>query len=392
MSAIENKNKRLILLMAITCGVAVANLYYIQPVESMISESLNITHAQVGFAATIIQIGYAIGLFFIVPMGDLIERKKLIMILLSSSALTLFFISLNQLYSLLLILLFILGFSSVTAQIVIPFAAVISSEEERGKNLGVVLSGLLIGILLSRTVSGFIGSQLGWRYVFVFGSLMMIVLLILVGILFPKDYPTTKVKYKELILSLFKLFKEQKEVREAAVNGFFMFGSFSAFWTSLIFLLASPIYNLGAKEAGLLGLVGVVGALVAPFVGKIADNRNPNFTIGIGTVLSFIAYIVLALFGKSMIGLVLGVLIIDIGNQTSQVSNQTKIQNLKPEYRSRNNTLYMFSYFVGGATGSLLSSVMWQQYGWLGVCLVGITFQLLALVCHYIIFRERSIR
>ena len=190
MSAIENKNKRLILLMAITCGVAVANLYYIQPVESMISESLNITHSQVGFAATIIQIGYAIGLFFIVPMGDLIERKKLIMILLSSSALTLFFISLNQLYSLLLILLFILGFSSVTAQIVIPFAAVISSEEERGKNLGVVLSGLLIGILLSRTVSGFIGSQLGWRYVFVFGSLMMIVLLILVGILFPKDYPT----------------------------------------------------------------------------------------------------------------------------------------------------------------------------------------------------------
>lgn len=391
MNAIEARTKQLIFLMAITCGVAVANLYYIQPVESMISASLGITHAQVGFAATIIQIGYAIGLFFIVPMGDLIERKRLIMSLLLLSGTTLLLISVNQVYSLLLILLFCLGFSSVTAQIVIPFAAVISSEEERGKNLGIVLSGLLIGILLSRTVSGFIGAQFGWRYVFVFGAMMMGILFTLVGFFFPRDYPTAKVKYKELILSLFELFKKQKEVREAAVNGFFMFGSFSAFWTSLIFLLASPTYRLGAKEAGLLGLVGVAGALVAPYVGKIADHRNPNFTIGIGTILSFVAYIVFALFGQSMIGLIVGVLIIDIGNQTSQVSNQTKIQNLKAEYRSRNNTLYMFSYFMGGATGSFLSSMMWQHHGWLGVCAVGLVFQLIALICHYVIFKEKKV-
>lgn len=379
-----------IYLLAISCGVAVASLYYIQPVESMIAASLEVSLPQVGLAATLIQIGYAFGLLFIVPLGDILERKRLIQVLLSISMIFLIAIGLTTSYSLLLVLVLCLGFASVVPQVIIPYSAQLAEPQARGQVLGTVMSGLLIGILLSRTISGIVSSYFGWRAIYFLGATLLLILLICITLLLPTNQPTATGSYGELLKSLPQLFRKQKVLRESAWNGFCMFGSFSAFWTSLIFLMESPAYNLGAKEAGLLGLVGVVGALIAPMVGKIADRKSPRLVIGIGTVLSFVAYLIFAFVGQQMLGLIMGIIVIDIGNQAAQVANQARVQSLGGESRSRNNTIYMFAYFVGGALGSFLSVSFWQMYGWLGVCAVGLGFQLLALLGHYGVYRRKE--
>jgi Major Facilitator Superfamily. len=167
-----------------------------------------------------------------------------------------------------------------------------------------------------------------------------------------------------------------------------MFGSFSAFWTSLIFLLETPIYRMGTREAGLFGLVGVAGALAAPLIGKAADTKSPRFTVGIGVILSTLAYLCFSLFGYNIWGLIIGVIVLDLGNQCGQVSNQARVQALGDSTRSRNNTVFMFSYFIGGAAGSFLGTFCWQHYGWYGVCMVGLAFQFAALITHFLIYRK----
>lgn len=236
------------------------------------------------------QIGYAIGLFFLVPLGDIFERRSLIirMLLLVIVAMVLVTISPN--YIIFATALFLVGLTSIVPQLIIPYAAQLAKPEERGSVLGTVMSGLLIGILLSRTFSGLVGSALGWRPVYLFATGFIIVLLLTIRFSFPKR-PTTKVSYLYLLGWIPGLIKEQRVLQASAVNVFFMFGSFSVFWTSLIFLLETPQYHMGMKEAGLIGLVGVTGALAAPVVGKVNDKRDLRFSVGIGTILSAVAYV-----------------------------------------------------------------------------------------------------
>jgi predicted MFS family arabinose efflux permease len=255
---------------------------------------------------------------------------------------------------------------------------------ERGKVIGTIMSGLLIGILLSRTFSGLIGSTFSWRVVYGIAVVMMLILALILRIRLPKSQPTSKLKYSELLLSLWHLLKTEPVLRQASLIGAMMFGAFSTFWTSLIFLLESPAYKLGAETAGLFGLIGVVGALAAPMVGRYADKKSPRFTLSIAIISSTLSYMCFLLLGFKLLGLIIGVIALDLGTQSGQVSNQTRIYALNGEARNRINTVFMVSYFIGGSLGSFLSAYSWEHFEWSGVCSVGFAFMAVAMTAHFI--------
>ncbi|WP_026882601.1 MFS transporter [Clostridium akagii] len=382
---VENKpvlNNLLIMVMAIACGLTVANLYYIQPLLGDIAKTFNVSEISVGYAAMLTQLGYAVGMIFILPLGDIKERRNLITVMLGFSivALTSMFFSHN--IFMLIISSFAVGFTSIVPQLIIPLAAQLSNPNERGRIIGTVMSGLLIGILVSRTFSGILGGYLGWRIVYIIAAIMMIILMVALRKLIPICKPVSSIKYIELLKSMIQLIKTQSVLREASINGAMMFASFSAFWTSLIFLLESSHYNMGSQAAGLFGLVGISGALAAPLVGKIADKKGPRFITKISIILVIISYIFFLLFGFKIWGLILGVILLDLGVQSGNVSNQTRVHSLNEEMRNRINTVYMVSFFLGGALGSFLGSYSYAHFGWYGVCIFGITTQIIAVIVH----------
>lgn len=381
--------KSLILLMAVICGVCVANLYYIQPLEAQVASEFRVSQGMAGIAATMTQVGYAVGLVFLVPLGDILERRDLILRMLVLVAASLLAAAISPSYGVFLPAMFAIGLTTIVPQLIVPFAAHLSRPEARGKVIGDVMSGLLIGILLSRAFSGLLGSGFGWRRVYLCAAGLMALMFLLVLLLFPKSRPVSDLSYAALLKSIPGLIRNQRPLRESAVNGFFLFGSFSIFWTSLVFLLETPLYRMGAREAGLFGFAGVAGALAAPLIGKMADRKSPRFSIGIAVLLSTLAYAVFALFGNRLWGLILGVVILDLGNQGGQVSNQARIHSLGDEARSRNNMIFMFSYFIGGAAGSFFGTLSWQKFGWAGVCAVGFLFQAAALIFHFLVYRPR---
>lgn len=381
--------KPAVLLMAVICGVSVANLYYIQPLEAQIADAFRLSQNAAGIAAMLTQIGYALGLLLFVPLGDMTERKSVILRMLFLVAAALFAAAWSPSYTILLAAMFAIGLTTIVPQLIVPYAAQLARPEESGKIIGDVMSGLLIGILLSRTFSGFVGAAAGWRVVYWAAGGLMLLMAVIVRSRFPKSESAAQMPYSALLGSIPGLIRRQRTLRESALNGFFMFGSFSAFWTSLIFLLETPHYRMGAREAGLFGLAGVAGALAAPLIGKAADRKSPRYTVGIGVVLSTLAYLCFSFFGLHIWGLIVGVVVLDLGNQCGQVSNMARVQALGDEARSRNNTVFMFSYFIGGAAGSFLGTLCFQQLGWYGVCGAGLLFQLMAILLHFLVYRRR---
>ncbi|MFL0166627.1 MFS transporter [Candidatus Clostridium helianthi] len=389
-SSIDNANTRpiltklLILVMSIACGLTVANLYYIQPLLGDIAKTFHVDQLSIGFAAMLTQIGYAIGMIFILPLGDIKEKRNLIVIMLLFSVISLMNMFFSSNIYILTISSFAVGFTSIIPQLIIPLAAQLSNPQQRGQTIGAIMSGLLIGILLSRTVSGILGSYLGWRIVYLIAAIMMFALMLILRKLIPLCDPISDIKYSELLKSMIHLIKTEPILRESSLNGALMFSAFSAFWTSLIFLLESSHYSMGAEAAGLLGLVGVSGALAAPLVGKVADKRGSRFAIGICIVVVIVSYLLFFLFGFKIWGLVLGVILLDLGVQSCNVSNQARVHSLNEETRNRLNTIYMVSFFLGGAFGSFLGSYSYSHFGWYGVCTFGIITQILALIIHKI--------
>ncbi|WP_314059438.1 MFS transporter [uncultured Vagococcus sp.] len=383
-------SKKLTFIMALVCGISIASLYYIQPLEGMVALELGVNVGQMGLAPTLSQMGYALGLLCIVPLGDIFERKKLIILMLSLVSVVLLITGTLTNYYGLMVLMLLIGLTSIIPQLIIPFAGQLANPQERGAVLGTVTGGLLIGILLSRTFSGFVGAYLGWRAVYYCGVILALFLIGLVVVVFPKNIPVSQLSYKELMISLPKLFKSQRVVRESAFNGFFIFGGFNVFWSTLVFFMESPVYGLGSKEVGYIGLVGVIGALASVYMGKVADRKGPRFGVGLGTLIECVSFLILFIFGQHLVGLVIGVILLDLGTQSAQVSNQSRIQALGDENRSRNNTIFMFSYFIGGASGSLLGSIAWQLAGWSGVCLVGFSYLCLGLIGHFALFKNKQ--
>ncbi|WP_337176756.1 MFS transporter [Paludisphaera sp.] len=372
--------RRTVWIMAIGCGLSVANLYYSQPLLERIGAEFGASAARMGIVATAAQVGYAAGMLLLAPLGDLLERRGLIVATMLATALALAVVAVSPGFAWLATAHLLLGAATVTPQIIVPFAATIAAPHERGKVVGTVMSGLLIGILLARTASGFLAVYVGWRGVFWLASGLMVALAAVMARALPRSSPTLAgTSYGALMRSVFVLARDVPTLRTSALFGGLAFGSFSVFWTVLAFHLATPPFGYGSDVAGLFGLVGAAGAAAAPLTGAVADRRGPRLTIGLGLVVILAAYAVLAAFGWTLIGLVAGVLLLDLGVQGTHISNQARIYGLMPEARSRLTTVYMVAFFVGGSLGSAAGAAVWPRFGWPGACGVGAGFALAAI-------------
>ncbi len=366
--------------MAICVGAIVANIYYAQPLLADIARSFHLTVTEAGAVAMLSQAGSALGMLLFVPLGDTRERRSLITMLLVGAAVSLLLVATAANAIWLVLATIALGAASAVVHVFLPFAAHLAPPERRGRVVGTVLSGLLVGVLLARTFSGFLGARFGWRAVYSIAAAIMFALVILVQFFLPRSEPSVKLSYPGLLRSIAHLFRQHRELRESALLGAIFFCAFSAFWTTLIFLLERPPYHYGSRAAGLFGLVGMAGALGAPMVGRLADRYGPRPAIGVALALVFSAYLLLGAWGKTMTGLIAGVVLLDFAVQSGHVSNQTRIYGLQPEARSRLNTVYMVSYFTGGALGSVLGAWCWRLAGWIGVCSFGAAVSLLGLI------------
>jgi predicted MFS family arabinose efflux permease len=271
--------------------------------------------------------------------------------------------------------------ASLIPQLLIPMAAHLAKPEERGKKIGVVMSGLLIGILLSRTISGFIGAHFGWRAMFYIAAGLMVLMLLMVFLFLPAVEPDYKGSYKNLMKSLVHLFKAEPKLRFAALRGALCFACFSAFWTTIVFLLKEN-FNMGSDAAGLFGLVGAFGAVAAGLMGRLSDKTDPFKLSFFTLLLVLLSFVVFIFSAHSIVGLVIGVIILDMGVQATHISNQAIIFALNAEARNRINTIYMVSYFLGGAAGTFLVSSLWGIFHWAGVCVAGIAISTIAIIVH----------
>ncbi|NEU70274.1 MFS transporter [Spirosoma agri] len=368
--------------MAITCGLTAANLYYNQPLLVTIGRSFQVSDHWASLLATAPQVGYTLGMLLLVPLGDRLERKRLIVGLSLGAVACLILSATAPSYGVLLGVSVLLGGCSAVPQLVLPMAVQLTHPAERGRIIGRIMSGLLLGILLSRTVSGYLGAQLGWRTVYAGAAGVGLVLTGLLSWKLPTNPPAFLGSYAALMRSLAVLVRELPLLRRSALVGGSIFGAFSVFWTTLVFYLESPAYQYGSAVAGSFGLVGALGALVAPLAGTWVDKYGSDKVITFGIGLTLLAYLVLGCAGSLLAGLIVGVILLDSGVQAAHVANQTLIFSLRPEARSRLNTVYMTGYFAGGSVGSVLGGLAWTHGGWTGVCAVGASCLILALVLH----------
>ena len=368
----------LLLLLAIIAGVSVASIYYNQPLLADFRQSFPTGAAWIGAVPAATQLGYASGMLLLAPLGDRFDRRRLILLQIAGVCVALFAAATAPTLAVLIGASLAIGVLSTIAQQAVPFAAELAPPEARGHAVGTVMSGLLIGILLARTAAGFIGQYFGWRAVFGASIVVLLGLAIIVVLKLPRSRPTSTLSYGKLLVSMWHLTVELRGLREAAATGAFLFGAFSMFWTVLALLLAGEPFHLGPQAAGLFGIVGAAGALVAPLAGRSADKRGPRAVITLALVLVLLAFAIFSFSGKSLVGLAIGVIVLDVGVQAAQISNQSRIYALRPEARSRVNTVYLVAYFIGGAVGSAVGAATWHVFGWLGVCAAGAAFTALA--------------
>ncbi|HXS36236.1 MAG TPA: MFS transporter [Flavipsychrobacter sp.] len=366
-----------IAIMALCTGLIVANLYYCQPLIILIAKDFGIKPDIAASLNYITQIGYAAGIFFIIPIGDLIERKKHILFTTAIVIISLAAAALSPSFLVLQIASFCIGFSTVVPQLILPLAAHLADPERRGKVIGSIMSGLLLGILLSRTVSGLLGAWLGWRAVFWVAAAICVLLLFIMAIRFPQSKPNFKGNWGQLMKSLIKLLP-QPVLQEACILNALSFATFGAFWTTMVLYMAGGPFYLSSGQIGLFGLAGAAGASAAPIAGRLGDKRNPRDTIAIGLAMNLISFIVFYFTRNSIIGIIAGVILLDFGIQSVHVSNQTRVYALIPEARNRLNTIYMTITFIGTALGSAFGLWLWNLNRWPAFCLGGVALMVAA--------------
>lgn len=370
----------LILLMSIATGLAVASNYYAQPLLDTIARNFSLSASTAGFIVTSAQLGYAAGLLFLVPLGDMFERRMLIVSMTLLAAGGMLITASSQSLGMLILGTALTGLFSVVAQILVPLAATLATPDKRGKVVGTIMSGLLLGILLARTVAGLLANLGGWRTVFWVASVLMALMAVALWRGLPKMKSDTHLNYPQLLGSVFSLFIHDKLLRTRAMLGCLTFANFSILWTSMAFLLAAPPFNYSEGMIGLFGLAGAAGALGARPAGGFADKGKSHLTTTMGLLLLLLSWLAIWFGHASVPMLIIGILVLDLTVQGVHITNQTVIYRIHPDARNRLTAGYMTSYFIGGAAGSLISASAWQHAGWAGVCLAGTTVAILNLL------------
>jgi len=374
----------MILLLAIASGLIVANLYYAQPLVGPISKATGIEPGAAGLIVTLTQIGYCLGLAFIVPLGDLLENRRLTITLLGATAVALLAAAMAGNAATFLAAAFFIGLCSAAAQVLVPFAAHLSAPEVRGQTVGTVMSGLLLGIMLARPVSSLVTDALGWHAIFFISTAAIAALAVVLHMRLPQRVPEGGYRYGGLLASMWTLLRTTPVLRRRAAYQACMFGAFSLFWTTVPLVLASPAFNLSQTGIAIFALLGVAGAIASPIAGRRADQGKSRSTTLMALLAAAAAFgAPLLLHGSREFTLVLLVLcgiVLDMGASGNLVVGQRAIFALGAEMRSRLNGLYISIFFAGGAFGSWLGGWTWAHYGWNGVLVAGLLFPLLALV------------
>jgi len=366
--------------MAIGCGASVGNLYYAQPLLSAIAGDLHVGYDEAGLIVTLSQIGYAIGLLALVPLGDLLQRRRLIIRTLMITALALAGAGLAPSLGALAAAILVVGVTSVVAQILVPFAAELAPEGERGRVVGTVMSGLLAGMLLARTVAGLLAQIGTWRVAFLVAAGAMLALAQLLWKELPEVKPSSQLRYGGLMRSIVQIAREDSVIRWRSLFGAIAFACFSVLWTSISFLLSGAPFHYGPAVIGLFGLLGVAGATMATLAGRLADAGLTVAATGSLFALLACSFGLLSLGGSELTPLLAGIVLLDIAVQGIHILNQATIYSRRPESRGRVTTIYMTTYFVGGALGSAAAAAVYASYGWQGVCELGAALSVLGLL------------
>ncbi|WP_211166286.1 MFS transporter [Mucilaginibacter robiniae] len=375
--------------MTIATGLVVANIYYNQPLLSDIARTYHVSNGTVGQIAMYTQIGYATGLLFVIPLADMFKRKRLMVINFIFIIIALLLAAVAPALWVLAVASYLIGVSSMIPQILVPMVAHLANPEERGKKIGFVMSGLLIGILLSRTISGLVGDYLGWRAMFYIAAGLMLLMWALIAWIVPEVEPDYKGTYLDLMKSLIAITRQEPQLRLAALRGALCFAGFSAFWTTIVFLLNTPAFHMGSTAAGAFGLVGAFGALAASVIGRLTDKKGTNQIITYTLLLVLASFIIFIFSSQSLIGLIIGVIVLDMGVQATHIANQAIIFSLNPNARNRINTVYMVTYFIGGSLGTFLATRMWGAYHWTGVCVIGLVLSVVVIALHLLSSRKK---
>jgi predicted MFS family arabinose efflux permease len=365
-------DNRLVWIMAIACGLSVASSVYAQPLLPAMGRSFAVSVDHVGFVATLSQLGYAIGLILIAPLGDKYNQRSLMVIMLCVLAIALVAMAAAPTVTLLVIASAAVGLTSVLTDLMIPFAAGLAPLKERGRIVGIMVSGVLVGTLLANVVGGFVGQYLGWRAMYWIAATLMIALAVALRFILPNDdSEKSNVGYLRLLGSLWQIICSEPALQEISVIGILIYGALNVFWVTIAFFLEAPPYHYGSNIVGLFGLVGIVGALAASFVGKFADHKDARQTNAIALPITLLSFVVMWLMSQWIIGLIIGAILLDLGVQSNHVANETRIYTLDPATWNRANTIYIFMFCIGGSLGSVLGTIGWEIAKWNGVCCVG---------------------
>ncbi len=370
----------LLIILSIIAGITVANNYYSQPLLSAIAQNMKISELAANHIPMMSQIGYACGLLFIVPLGDLVNRRKIILTDFCLLILSLLVLATAQHLYVIYAAALVTGICTVMPQVFIPIAAQFSESANKSRNVGLVLSGLLTGILASRGVSGIVGEYFGWRMIFYISAVLTVFCLIAVYLTLPDMVPNFKGHYGGLLKSLFALIQQYPRLRLSSIRGGLAFGSLLAMWASLTFKMVKAPFFASQDVIGLLGLCGVAGALTASLAGKYADRLGVRKMNYLGSASILLAWVIMFFGQNSYPCMILGIIVIDMGIQLIQISNQSSVLVLDPKAANRLNTVFMTTFFIGGALGTFLSGICWKLWMWHGVVAAGIGMALAGLL------------
>jgi predicted MFS family arabinose efflux permease len=380
--AVASRGK--IVMMAIIAGAVITNIYCTQPILPLIKASLGVDLATVDLVAAAALLGFATGLALLLPLGDRFDRRKLVLGQIAFACIFAIAAAISPGIWALIAASFGLGIVSCVPQQLVPFAAVMSAPHQRGRNVGTVVSGIMVGILLGRTIAGVVGSAYGWRAVYGMEAAFMVPVWFAAATLLPRGVPSTNLSYGRLLASLWPLARDHRPIRESMIIQALLWACFNAFWVNLAALLASGPWHLGSAWAGGFGIIGAAGAFAASLGGHISDRRGARHVVGLSIGIVTLGYLLLAGANSSLALLVIGVIVLDIGVQAGLVSNQTRAFAVDQKAQGRINSLYMTATFFGGAVGATVSGWLMTRFGWTGIVAFGVALGLIAAAIHWV--------